>query len=93
MLAPAAPLSGDELVERAYKKVAEFVDLTPNEGAYHDAVQRGELRLELLFPHDAEEATRLRSHPALLWKVQNIREYLARKGKKRAKSRDDLAEH
>jgi hypothetical protein len=35
------------------------------------------LRLDLLFEADAELAERLERHPALLWKVQNVREYRA----------------
>lgn len=42
------------------------------------AVQRGELKPELLFPDDPEEAGRLAAHPAILWKIQNVQSYLAR---------------
>lgn len=42
------------------------------EREYIDRVQSGELHPELLFPDDEELVGRLRNHPALLWKIDNI---------------------
>ena len=55
---------------------ARFVTLAPNEEAYVGAVGRGELALEHLFPSAPQEAARLAQHPALLWKIANVREHL-----------------
>jgi len=47
---------------------------------YLAAIHQGELRPELLFPTDAGEAARIAAHPAILWKVQNVRAHLAQRG-------------
>ena len=49
-----------------------------NEAKYIASIQRGELDPELLFPDDPEEAKRIAAHPAILWKLINVRDYLAR---------------
>jgi hypothetical protein len=55
---------------------------------YMAGVERGELLPELLFPDDSQEAGRVAMHPALLWKMVNVRTHLARqeKTKKRGPS-------
>jgi hypothetical protein len=52
--------------------------LEPHEEEFITAVQRGELLPELLFPDDPKEAERIAAHPAILWKMENVRKYLAR---------------
>jgi hypothetical protein len=42
------------------------------------AVQQGELKPELLFPNDPAEAGRVAAHPAILWKIMNVKNYLNR---------------
>jgi hypothetical protein len=77
-------LSGDEspgatdLVERAWAVLAPLLKLTPEEREYTVAVQRGELRTDLLFPDDPEAGKRLGEHPAIQWKLLNVRGHLAR---------------
>jgi hypothetical protein len=55
-----------------------FLTLKPNEEEFITAVQRGELLPELLFPDDPQEAERIAAHPSILWKMENVRNYLAR---------------
>lgn len=69
-----------DLVQSAWARVSPLLLLAPNEEAYLTAVQRGEVRSELLFPNDAAEARRLAGHPVILWKAQNVREHLKRSG-------------
>jgi len=80
MLAAPVTLRSNDLVERAWAKVAPFLSLEANEEAYLAAIHQGELRIELLFPTDAGEAARIATHPAILWKIQNVRAHLARRG-------------
>ena len=56
--------------------------LGPNEAAYIASIGRGELRSELLFPDDPEAAQRIVKHPAILWKMTNVRAHLAQRAKK-----------
>jgi predicted nucleotidyltransferase component of viral defense system len=51
------------------------------EEAYLASVAAGNYEPKLLFPENAEIAERIRLHPALLWKAQNVTEHLARSKK------------
>jgi predicted nucleotidyltransferase component of viral defense system len=82
MLAVDAPPRADDLVKQAWAMLSEFMTLRPNEAAYIASIERGELRPELLFPDDPEAAQRIAEHPAILWKVTNVRAHLARRTKK-----------
>lgn len=73
----------EELVERTWATIGGFLSLKLNEEAFINAVQKGELIPELLFPDDPEEAGRLLTHPAILWKIQNVQSYLSRPVKQR----------
>ncbi|MEW5817292.1 MAG: nucleotidyl transferase AbiEii/AbiGii toxin family protein [Spirochaetota bacterium] len=77
MLAGPAPVR-NELIERAWYSISGCLSLDPNEEAFIAAVQQGELKPEMLFPDNPEEAGRLLTHPAILWKIQNVKNYLAR---------------
>src|SRR5229473_7496876 len=46
------------------------------EEAYLAAIASGKYEPELLFPENMEIAERIRLHPALLWKAQNVAEFL-----------------
>ena len=81
LLAVAVPGRG-ELIERAWVAIGELLSLESNEEAFAAAVQKGELKPELLFPDDPEAAGRLATHPAILWKIQNVQNYLARPAKR-----------
>lgn len=76
MLVDPAGVTATSLVDTAWPRVAPFVQLSEAEAGYFRAVTAGELKTELLFPSDAAEATRLARHPALLWRVANVREHL-----------------
>ena len=82
MLAVDAPPRADDLIKQAWAVLSEFMTLRPNEAAYIASIERGELRPELLFPDDPETAQRIAEHPAILWKVTNVRAHLARHAKK-----------
>ena len=82
MLAVDIPPRADDLVKEAWAVLNEFMTLSPNEAAYIDSIKCGEVRPELLFPYDLEAAQRIAEHPAILWKVTNVRAHLARRAKK-----------
>lgn len=82
MLSVALPHRPDDLVKQAWAVVKRFMNLKANETAYFVSIERGELRPELLFGDDREAAQRIAMHPAVLWKVSNVRAYLARNDKK-----------
>lgn len=65
-----------ELMNRAWTVIEPYLNLAEHERAYLDAFSVGELRPDLLFGDDAESASRLGSHPAIRWRLQNIRGYL-----------------
>lgn len=66
-----------QLRESAWGIVGPFVNLRDTEREYVRAVnEEGLLRLELLFAGEQELLERLERHPALLWKLHNVREYL-----------------
>lgn len=64
-----------ELIEKAWAVVAPLLDLDPAERGYIEALYRGELHAELLFPEDPEVARRIASHPAIGWKLANVRKH------------------
>lgn len=72
---PESPKATD-LIERAWAVSEPLVALEPNERDYISAIHRGESRLDLLFPEDPETAGRIAEHPAIQWKLSNVRGYL-----------------
>lgn len=71
--------SGDiGLVDKSIQQVLEIIntmlELSDEEQRYVNAVAEGELHLEYLFPDNLAEAARLAKHPALLRKIQNVRQ-------------------
>ncbi len=73
------------LRERAWEIVGPLIELTDAERKYIDRIQVGELAPELLFPNHPEIAERLRRHPALLWKSENAKKFVAGR-RRRAKT-------
>ena len=55
-----------------------LVTLDDEEREYTDRVHAGELLPELLFPDDEELTNRLKCHPALLWKIENVKRHLSK---------------
>jgi len=74
MLAPGSELDRDSLVDSAKRVLAPLLDLEPHHRAFVEALDRGDLRPDLIFP--PEDADRLARHPHLVWKVQNRRSHL-----------------
>jgi hypothetical protein len=68
------PTLGQMLV--ATKPLLESVLDHNREAAYLAAIAEGEYRPELLFPQKTDIAARIREHPALIWKAENVARYL-----------------
>ena len=51
------------------------------EAAYLAAIAEGKYRPELLFPQQTDIAARIREHPALIWKAENVARYLIKSKK------------
>jgi len=75
MLAEAEHPQASVLVERAWDVLAKFLSLEPNEQEYIAAIHHGDLRIDLLFPDSLELAARIGEHPAIQWKLQNVRRH------------------
>jgi len=73
MLAVEGPPDGRALADRAWETIACLLALGRDELEFFVAIDRGELRLDLLFPDQSSEAARLAAHPALQWKLANAR--------------------
>lgn len=82
MLAREVELDPASLVRSAWAAVGKLLELAPNEEAFIAAVQKGELPMELIFQDDQEEARRAASHPAIQWKIENVRGHIAQRAKK-----------
>ena len=67
------------LKRAAWETVSPWLKLRPEEREYCERIQQGEFRPDLLCPDDEPFAQVLRSHPALLWKVENAKRH-ARRG-------------
>ncbi len=65
----------DSLRSEAWKILESFTILNDNEQEFVNRLQRGELLPELLFPDNKRLQELMRTHPPLLWKVQNAREH------------------
>ena len=72
------------LLQNAWDVVRPFLVLRREETEFLEAVNRGQLRPELLFPDDPQEAGRIASHPAILWKITNVRSLPAKRKSSRA---------
>jgi predicted nucleotidyltransferase component of viral defense system len=73
MLIQRIDVEVEKIIDQSWQTVSEFITLKQNEKAYLDWIDKGELRLELLFPKNEEEAGRLAEHPVLAWKMENVR--------------------
>ncbi len=67
-----------ELRTAAWSVVGPLLRLSDQEREFVDRVHQGELRPELIAAGDEVLAERIRRHPGLAWKVQNVREHGAR---------------
>lgn len=74
-------LKAKELVQKAWAVIGPFLELTIHEKEYLQKIQEGVLQPEILFPNAPEESEKFSTHPAILWKIANVRSHLkARKG-------------
>jgi Nucleotidyl transferase AbiEii toxin, Type IV TA system len=78
MLAQGRSVEAYELVAAAWQRLGPLLDLRPEETLYMNELAEGRLALEGLFDGDQEEIYRFAEHPALRWKVLNVRRH--RKG-------------
>ena len=67
-----------ELKEQAWSVLKPLTALSDDEREYIDRVHAGELAPELLFPDDSDMASRLQRHPALRWKIDNVKRHLSK---------------
>ena len=81
MLAASERLRPADLIDRAWVVMQQFLSLEPNEEEYLAGILRGELLPHLLFTPGSEDAKTISEHPAILWKVLNVRNHLAKKNK------------
>jgi hypothetical protein len=88
LIAGSPSLNAKKLVHKAWAVVGPFLELTPHENEYLQKIQEGVLQPEILFPDALEESAKFAVHPAILWKITNVRSHLkARKsheGKQKA---------
>jgi predicted nucleotidyltransferase component of viral defense system len=77
MLASSESLRHADLIDRAWGVMEHLLPLDPNEERYVAGILRGELLPELLFMPGSDDAKRINGHPAILWKVLNVRNHLA----------------
>jgi predicted nucleotidyltransferase component of viral defense system len=68
----------EDRIKSAWNVLGKFLVLNKSEEEYVTAISVGDLPLDLLFPPNSVEAERLSKHPALAWKIQNVREQLSK---------------
>jgi len=66
-------IKAEDLAEKSWSQVESLLSLQSHEKEYIDAIQRGELRLDLLFQNNEKEIALLSQHTSILWKVENVR--------------------
>lgn len=69
----------DGLIKKAWAIAKNFLNPDADEKEYLDSVQKGDIHLELLFPSEPQEALRIAEHPAIRWKMVNVRAHLKTK--------------
>lgn len=71
-----------EKMLKAVSPLLETVLDHQREVSYLEAIASGKYQPELLFPEQPEIVERIRQHPALLWKAQNVAEHLSQPKKR-----------
>ena len=59
------------------KPILEGVLDHRREANFLESIAAGKYQPELLFPKDNAIVNRIRRHPALLWKAENVRQHLS----------------
>ena len=75
MLTPEARTNADKLKVDAWTAIKPLLHLNDAEREYIERIHKGELKPELLFPEDEEFSRLVAAHPALHWKVENVRKH------------------
>jgi hypothetical protein len=83
MLAFAEPVRPSDLFDKVWSVMQQFLPLEPHEEEYVAGIMRGELLPHLLFSPGSKDAKTIGEHPAILWKLQNVRNHLAKQSEKR----------
>lgn len=78
MLAAGQQVDAGDLARAAWGVVGPLLELTSDELEYVETIELGEVRTDLLFPDDPETAARAAAHPAVQWKLRNVRGTLGR---------------
>ena len=68
-----------ELVDSVRSVVAPLLDLSQPEQTFVSAVAAGDAPVEILFPDDPHAQRVLADHPALAWKLTNVRRHLGKR--------------
>ena len=66
------------LVPQAWDVIADILNVATAEAEYIASIEQGEIRTELLFPNDSGKAALVARHPAIRWKIKNVRDKLER---------------
>ena len=78
MLTMGTEIRIEKLVESAWNTVKPLFALTERESEFLSLIEQGQLCPELLFPENKDVERQIASHPALLWKINNVRAHLNR---------------
>lgn len=78
-LRSAEKLNAEQIQLDAAPVLSWMKTLSDHERSYIDAIADGRIEPELVFARDPELCRSLKLHPALLWKIQNVRSHLRRK--------------
>jgi len=73
MLSKNDPTAVEVIIDQAVGVLDSILVLEDHEREYITRVHKGNLELSLLFPEDKAIASRLAKHPAIAWKIQNVR--------------------
>jgi len=79
MLITGSAPDAESLVRTSWQVVRPLLHLEEEEQMFFAEVARGNLRLDLLFGAESTVAERLAGHPALLWRMTNLRQYLEKR--------------
>ncbi len=74
MLHDNTSVTRELLLENAWEILGPFTALTPPERNYIDTIHHGTINAALLFPDLPERAALIAMHPAILWKVANVKQ-------------------
>jgi len=83
MLAFSEPPRLSDLIDKAWIVMQQFLSLAQHEEEYVAGILRGELLLHLLFTPGTKDIKTITEHPAILWKILNVRNHLAKQSEKK----------